>query len=525
MKYIAIVLLVVLMLPSMAQEPGGWSRSFPDEVILNHVGTDWTVEKDLEIPFGEKTPFTTFSMRIYETHFPHLSVYIAGSTDGQDFEEFKHIEFEKHGSSNSEFRVLSLSYLDPNTTTLRVRITGRGPMTFPIEYHWFRPGTAFTLEQADLPPPAGLTTCELPNYTTRTGWNCPTGQMYSNGSPSFTTVSHMAVHHSAGSNTSDNWAAVALSIWYYHRYTNNWSDIGYNFLIDPNGVIYEGRGGNNGYALDVLPAATCGSNSGTMAVCMLGNYNTVELSPEAAVSLEELLAWKAIDNDIDPVGSSTLNNYGVLNHIFGHRQGCSTECPGDNLYDDLPQIRTNVQSETATMCNEPCLLPMADFTANPLEGPIPLTVQFTNTSTDAQGYEWSFPGGSPLSSTSTDVEVVYNAPGIYPVQLTALNECGPDDTTYAGLINAQLVSGVFDENIITGMYPNPVSTLLHIDFGTMVHKARIELFNTTGQIVHHQIATGHYTEVPMDALAQGLYAIRLTDTHLNRYWIGKVVKD
>ncbi|MFN7929681.1 MAG: hypothetical protein U0Y68_17395 [Blastocatellia bacterium] len=62
------------------------------------------------------------------------------------------------------------------------------------------------------------------------------------GAPVIRLISpHLLVHHTANANTATDWAAVVRAIWSFHIFTNGWSDIGYNYLIDPN-VIYEGAG-------------------------------------------------------------------------------------------------------------------------------------------------------------------------------------------------------------------------------------------------------------------------------------------
>ena len=86
--------------------------------------------------------------------------------------------------------------------------------------------------------------CPLPAYENRDDW-CPDGSCPPNSSPDFTNVTHLIVHHSAGVNSAADWAAVVRSIWDFHVITRGWSDIGYNWLVAPTGVIYEGRGRRN----------------------------------------------------------------------------------------------------------------------------------------------------------------------------------------------------------------------------------------------------------------------------------------
>lgn len=183
----------------------------------------------------------------------------------------------------------------------------------------------------------------MPDYVSRTEWDCPDGQEPS-GPVVATDVTHQIVHHSAGPNSSDDWPAVVRAIWDYHVNTNNWSDIGYNWLVDPNGIIYQGRGWIDGND-EVQGAHFCGTNSNTMGACLLGNFEEAEPASEALASLEDLLAWKSDQKGIDPLGQEYHASSGLtLFNISGHRDGCSTLCPGENLYLRLPAIRNNVQS-------------------------------------------------------------------------------------------------------------------------------------------------------------------------------------
>ncbi|HMO34249.1 MAG TPA: N-acetylmuramoyl-L-alanine amidase [Lacibacter sp.] len=188
---------------------------------------------------------------------------------------------------------------------------------------------------ASIPVAGRVNTCACPQpaFTSRTGWGCPQAPW----SPSLTTPTHLIVHHSAGGNTSSNWDGVVLAIWNQHVNTNGWSDIGYNWLIAPSGVLYEGRQGSS--TQNVTGAHFCSTNTRTMGVCLLGTYTTATITPEARNTLIATLAWKGCELNIDPTGSSVHLTSGLtLNHVSGHRQGCSTECPGNTLFSDLTAI-------------------------------------------------------------------------------------------------------------------------------------------------------------------------------------------
>jgi hypothetical protein len=182
-----------------------------------------------------------------------------------------------------------------------------------------------------------------PPVVTRTEWGCPDGQITTHGSLSYTTVMHLIVHHTAMGveAPSSDWPALVRDIWKFHVFERGWADIGYNYLIDPNGVIYEGRSGGD----DVIGAHFSGVNAGTMAVALLGDFTNATPTTEALNSLKEILAWKCDQRGLDPEGRSPHDTSQlILNTISGHRDGPkATECPGEALYLLLPAIRAEVK--------------------------------------------------------------------------------------------------------------------------------------------------------------------------------------
>lgn len=157
-----------------------------------------------------------------------------------------------------------------------------------------------------------------------------------------TKVEHLVVHHSAGNNADTNYVNIVRNIYLLHTQTNGWDDIGYNFLVAPNGVIFNGRD-PQGVADDdnILGAHFCGKNQNTMGVCMMGNFMDVRPTQAAIFSLKYLLAWKLKKDGIDAFGQTKhpQPSGSLLNNLCGHRDGCNTDCPGDSLYALLPSIK------------------------------------------------------------------------------------------------------------------------------------------------------------------------------------------
>jgi len=167
----------------------------------------------------------------------------------------------------------------------------------------------------------------------------------------YCTVTHVAMHHTAGASEYDttSWQQSAnnvKSIQAYHMYTRGWCDIGYNYLIDRFGYIFEGRAGG-----DDVRGAHDGYNCGSMGVAMMGYFHTPynqTLTTSMKDSFAELGAWKCDQKNIDPLGTDYYAGYGgYVKTIYGHRDVSSTACPGDLAYQQLPTIRNDIADRLA----------------------------------------------------------------------------------------------------------------------------------------------------------------------------------
>jgi len=187
--------------------------------------------------------------------------------------------------------------------------------------------------------------CELTGVIQQSEWRA--GLPEPSYNRSFTTTENMIVHHSAGSNNISDFTQAVRDIYIYHTEENGWSDIGYNYLVAPDGVIYAGRDPGTGDQDRVLGAHFCGSNSNTMGICLLGNYEVVEPTSEMLGSLKEVLSWKAFKDELNVLESDFHPLNSNLGVIAGHRDGCSTLCPGENVYRQLQEIRIDVDREIA----------------------------------------------------------------------------------------------------------------------------------------------------------------------------------
>ncbi len=150
------------------------------------------------------------------------------------------------------------------------------------------------------------------------------------------------VHHTAGSNgySAAESAAIVRGIQRYHVVGNGWDDIGYNFLVDKYGRVFEGRGG--GIAQNVVGAHAGGFNTGSVGVAVIGIYQSRSLSDAARRALQKLLAWRLDVGHVYPRGfwdavSGGSSRWPVgasvrLRAVSGHRDTSYTSCPGNRIY-------------------------------------------------------------------------------------------------------------------------------------------------------------------------------------------------
>lgn len=188
--------------------------------------------------------------------------------------------------------------------------------------------------------------CEKPEFISPAIWRA--GLPEPKKGRTFNAARHMIIHHSAGSNFNTNYTEVVRSIYLLHVNTNNWDDIGYNYLIAGNGTIYAGRDPQDLLREDeVTGAHFCSKNTGTMGTCILGTYTDTTPSSESIESLRKLLLWKLAKEHIGPADSfpHPNNSDPMLPVVAGHRDGCNTTCPGDAFYRLIPPLRQQLESE------------------------------------------------------------------------------------------------------------------------------------------------------------------------------------
>ncbi|CAN5243421.1 hypothetical protein BH18ACT12_BH18ACT12_21660 [soil metagenome] len=234
-------------------------------------------------------------------------------------------------------------------------------------------------------------------------------------------VQFALVHHTAGSNsyTAAQSASVVRGIYVYHAQGNGWNDIGYNFLVDRFGQVFEGRYG--GIDRNVIGAHAEGFNTGSTGVAVLGTYGSSAPSAAARSTLANVLAWRLDVAHVDPLAAFTWASGGnarfpsgvpvTLRAVSGHRDTGFTTCPGAAFYAQLGAIARQAAVSGAPKLYAPTVRGILGGQVQ-FQGHLTEVLPWTVTVTDAAGSLVASGAG-----TSQDIDWTWDAatvpPGLY----------------------------------------------------------------------------------------------------------------
>jgi hypothetical protein len=167
----------------------------------------------------------------------------------------------------------------------------------------------------------------------------------------------MYVHHTAGTNSysRSQSAAIVRGIYAYHTRSNDWPDIGYQFLVDRFGRIFTGR--RDSQVENPIGAQAGGYNSGTIGVSAMGSFQSATPPAALVTGIARVMAWKAYLYGLNPRGTVDLRTADGpstatappgtvvrVPRILGHRDTNRTACPGGHLAARLGTIRESVRT-------------------------------------------------------------------------------------------------------------------------------------------------------------------------------------
>ncbi|MCC7077621.1 MAG: N-acetylmuramoyl-L-alanine amidase [Acidimicrobiia bacterium] len=201
----------------------------------------------------------------------------------------------------------------------------------------------------------------FPNIITRAQWGAD--ESWRAAPPSYGQVKIGIVHHTEGSNdySPSQSAGIIRGIYSYHVFSRGWNDIGYNFLVDKYGQIFEGRFG--GVQNSVIGAHAGGFNTYSTGVSVLGSHISVPPSAEAMAAFESILLWKLSIHNVWPAGQTWIESQGgtkwpagtpvLMRNVSGHQDASATDCPGSQLYVRIPDLANRIAARWPILLQKP----------------------------------------------------------------------------------------------------------------------------------------------------------------------------
>jgi putative cell wall-binding protein len=346
---LAASLLVTMMAPLAPAARGGAPVETRAREVTRDVGREHVIE----------LPMEASHIALHWPGQPNAEVEVALSRDGATFEEPFEVEIDEVGADRQDGRTYGGLIAADGVRSIRVTTDRPIPQLAVL--------TLDSRERSAALPSGGTARAHTlqPTVIPRSGWKANETYRFDSGGEiwkrEFHPIQKLVVHHTAGTNGDPNPEATIRSIYYYHAVTQGWGDIGYNFLIDQSGRVYEGRysraypagvssGGDNSRGLGVVAGHARTYNAGTVGVGLLGSFDSQAPTTAARQALVRTLSWLAAKHRIDPRGSGPYVNpidgtTRSFANIAAHRDLNATACPGTHFYGQLPSIRTQVAVE------------------------------------------------------------------------------------------------------------------------------------------------------------------------------------
>ncbi|MFF2846768.1 N-acetylmuramoyl-L-alanine amidase [Streptomyces sp. NPDC058001] len=323
-------------------------------------------------------------------------------------------------------------------------------------------------------PTAPPSTAPRPPITSRAGWGADE-KMSPDPSDYLTDIKAVFVHHTA--QTSDyacaDSPAIVRSLYTYHVKSEGWNDIGYNFVVDRCGTIFEGRKG--GVDLPVFGAHTYGFNRESTGIAVIGTYTNAAASTAATQSVARIAAWKLGQYKADPAGTVNLLAGATGTNFFGkkftagtvypfqrisaHRDGFNTQCPGDKLYAQLPSIRTYAAGPVSGLTVKSVTGAALSGSTYYTKGAVTVGWSATTPAAFVSKYELLVDGkvAATASGTATSAKATL-AIGTHKVQVRATHISGKATTSTAATVIAETTAPTFSTKPSLGLRTGTVNT-------------------------------------------------------------------
>ena len=267
-------------------------------------------------------------------------------SDWYDLEADEHHAPDPGGGESQQARGGTDPIVVPESNALQVRVSslsGRIPPGLRVDL--VDPGqSSADAVVAVADSSAAVAAVQAPRIFTRAEWGAD--ETLRSDVVEYGNVDGAIIHHTvtANSYSQDEVPAIIRSIYAFHVQSRGWRDIGYNFLVDRFGRIWEGRFG--GVDKPVVGAHTSGYNYVSFGASAIGTFTADEPTTATTDAFARLVAWKLEREGVDPAGTTQLNGTS-MQAVSGHRDANQTLCPGDRLYAKLGSIRAQAASLVA----------------------------------------------------------------------------------------------------------------------------------------------------------------------------------
>ncbi|WP_406359509.1 N-acetylmuramoyl-L-alanine amidase [Streptomyces sp. NBC_00715] len=269
-----------------------------------------------------------------------------------------------------------------------------------------------------------------------------------------TTINAVFVHHTAQTNaySCTDSPAIVRGLRALHL-NQGWKDIGYNFVVDKCGTIFEGRKG--GIDRPVIGAQAEGFNTNTTGIAVIGTFTTEDAPAAAKTAIARVAAWKLGQYKVDPLGKVTLTagvangkfklgQSAVFNRISGHRDAYATECPGTVLYNALPTLRSWAAGPVAGLTIKSLSGASLSGSTYLTKGAVTVNWAASTPSSLITKYEVLVDGKSAVTKTGTATSAAVTlTAGSHTVQVRATHQSGKTSTSPSVAVTAETTPPTF----------------------------------------------------------------------------------